>query len=201
MSSTRIEDLVVELTDARKRIRQKQAAVDDRKHDLEIARQELRDAIKAKEEIEDEITDPGNRRPLLAAAAAIEAAASADEHQRGPTSLPDRSLPTRGQRRKRQKAHVKRLAEQPERADRSEKPGPAATRHYFVHRPADFDDTGIGPRIGTQIARSEAEAAELARKGWKGPVEIGEAFEHGPECGCGSDVVIETMAAAGRATR
>lgn len=76
-----LEDLVRELTQAKRRIREKQEAVDAAKVGLMQARKELNDAIRAKEEIEDEITDPGARRPPLAAA---EAAATPTPPRPGP---------------------------------------------------------------------------------------------------------------------
>jgi hypothetical protein len=64
-----LEDLVRELVLARKAIAEKAVAVEEAKLLLSDRRRDYAAAVRAKEEIEEELTDPG-RRPLLAAIAA-----------------------------------------------------------------------------------------------------------------------------------
>ena len=62
----------------------------------------------------------------------------------------------------------------------------APTRHWVIHRYDQASPGRLGPRIGTQIARTKDEALDLAIKGWpRDLVVIGESFPHGPDCGCG----------------
>ena len=94
---SQLESLIRELTAAKRRIRDAQEALDATRVLLAERRKALQDAIRAKEELEDEITDPA-KRPMAAIWSRSESDSdSADEDQRGPTDPP--RPPTRPKRR------------------------------------------------------------------------------------------------------
>ena len=86
---SQLQVLVDELKAAHKRIASATEAVNDAKGILADKKKTLAEALRARDEIEQELVNPGKARPLLAAA---EAAETADELQRGPTApVPARS--------------------------------------------------------------------------------------------------------------
>ena len=171
----RVERLVAELREAAARVTEARLAWEAGRLHVAELRARHAEALRAKEEIEEELLTGQSRRPLIdAAEAAAEAEDTADEHQRGPTAPAPAEPPATAARKRMARKAVLSVVTQPQ----------AGTCHWDVHRWTLGTRLNRGAMVGTQIAATEAEARKLAKEAWGPAIVIGDPHRHGPHCGC-----------------